>query len=54
MGGLVNEPRREWQGHIVAFGWIVVVTLGYRMREGVRSVAFGVSWSRRTVDGYEY
>ncbi len=41
----MNTPRREWQGSLVAFGWVVLVTLGYRVREGVRSATINVSWA---------
>jgi len=46
----VNTPDRRWQGSLVAFGWVVVVTLGYRMRDDVRSAAVNVSWGRLRVE----
>ncbi len=47
----MNSPRREWQGSLVAFGWVLVVTLGYRLRDDVHSAAVSVSWTRRRVEG---
>ena len=44
-----ETPRREWQRHVIAFGWIVVVRLTSVTRTGVRSVTANVSWARRTV-----
>lgn len=47
---MMNErdaQRRQWQYHLIALGWIIVVTLGYRIVEGVRSASVNVSWSRR-------
>ncbi len=42
----MNTPDRRWQGSLVAFGWVVVATLGYRVRDGVASLAVSVSWGR--------
>ena len=46
----MNTPDRRWQGSLVAFGWVLVVTLGYRMREGVYSAGVNVSWCRSRVE----
>lgn len=45
-----TPPRREWQRHVIAFGWIVVVRVTLVTRAGVRSVTANVSWARRTVE----
>ena len=46
----MNTPERRWQGSLVAFGWVLVVTIGYRPRADVRSVAVNVSRARLRVE----
>ncbi len=45
----MNTPERRRVFTVAAFGWLVSLIVGYRMREGVRSVAVNVSWARARV-----
>ena len=45
----MNTPERRRVYTFAAFGWIVSLIVGYRMREDVRSVAVNVSWTRARV-----